>query len=36
MHHVKTLETELGAPATEVRPRIIERIAEFDEHVSKT
>jgi hypothetical protein len=35
MHHVETLETELGVPAMEVRPRIIERIAEFDEHVQR-
>jgi hypothetical protein len=35
MHHVEALEANLGAPAAEVRPRIVERIAEFDEHVQR-
>ena len=35
MHHVKALKTGLRAPASEVRPGIVERIAEFDEHVQR-
>ena len=35
MHYLEALEANLRAPAAEVRPRIIECIAEFDEHVQR-
>src|SRR5215510_12573900 len=33
VNHLEALEADLRAPTAEVGPRIIERIAEFDEHV---
>jgi hypothetical protein len=31
----KTLETDLAAPPTEIRPCVVRRVTEFDKHIER-
>ena len=35
MNNIKAFESNLRAPLAEIRPGIVKRIAEFDEHVQR-
>jgi len=35
MHYLEALEADLSAPAPDVGPGIVERIAELDQHVQR-
>jgi len=35
MNHLEAFEANLLGPLAKIRPRIVERIAEFDEHVQR-